>query len=1007
MKTTQEFERLYRGLNKAQKKAVDTIDGPVMVVAGPGTGKTTILTLRIANILRLTDTEPEQILALTFTESGVNSMRKKLSGIIGTSAYRIHINTFHGFSNEVIRLFPDEFPRIIGGDNATEIDQIQIIEDILDGGEFSLLRPYGDPRYYVRHVLNAIRNLKRDNVSPTEFLSLVEKEKTELESREDLYHKKGAHSGKMRGEYAKQEKYIKKNEELARVYREYESGLREKGLYDFEDMIIEAVNKIESDEQFRLILQEEYQYILADEHQDANNAQNKLLELLSSFFESPNLFIVGDEKQAIFRFQGASLENFLYFKDKYPDVTLIALTDNYRSTQVILDSSHSLIESDDGDTELRAKLVSKKQLIEKNIQLNVFSKPVFEYMFLSEEIRSLLEKGVEASNIAILYRDNKDVLDLARHLSKTDIPFQIESDMGLLSDEDMRKLIAILRAVENPTDTDLLVSLLSIDFVGVLHTDIYKALKYSQKNKIDFVDVLASLEHLGGARVSKKKELNNTYRRLMSWTSVAKNKLLLDTLEIIVRESGFLNNILSSGGSIDRMKTLETFFTEAGRISEGKLDFKLANFMSHLDILSQYNIMLRKKNGEVGNGIRLMTAHKSKGLEFDHVFIIGVYHGHWGGRRSIRQFQTQNKSISLSSSGDNSDERRLFYVALTRAREGVYISYATLSEDGRSRLPSQFIEEMDRSLIDEISVLEYEKKYEGQMPERYAPQKMFGPEIDDKKYLNQLFLEQGLSVTALNNYMTCPWQYFYNNLIRIPKPYSKFQIYGSVIHKVLREVFDKAKHDKKVNKTPILSRFEEILSGHTLSTTDYKELLEKGKTALSGYFDKYHSIWHKNVFTEFKVEGVSVDVEVEDKVIKVPLKGFLDKIEILDDNEVNVVDYKTGKPKSRNAIEGNTKTSDGNYFRQLVFYKLLMDELKDSSGQTRYKMVEGVIDFVEPDQRGNYKKEKFVIKESEKEDLIADIKDVSKEILELSFWNERCKNRECEFCKIRDLTISS
>jgi len=994
------FEQQYRALNKAQKRAVDTIDGPVMVVAGPGTGKTTILTLRIANILRVTDTEPEQILALTFTESGVNSMRKKLAEIIGPSAYRVHINTFHGFSNEIIRLYPDEFPRIIGSNSASEIDQIKIIENILDSGKFSLLRPYGDSRYYVRHILNAIRNLKRDNVDSEKFLSIVDVEKTQLQSREDLYYKSGAHKGKMKGVYARQDKFIKKNEELARIYREYEAGLREKSLYDFEDMIIEVVNKVDEDHQFRLILQEEYQYILADEHQDANNAQNKLLELLASFFDRPNIFIVGDEKQAIFRFQGASLENFLYFKDKYPDVVLIALTENYRSTQAILDSSHSLISSEDEGKDLKVKLVSKKKLLEKNIELNVFSKAIYEYMYVAESVRKLLDNGVNANEIAILYRDNKDVIDVARHLSKTEIPFQIESDLGLLSDGDIKKLVIILKSINNPIDGGALIQMLSIDFMKVLPTDIYRLLEYSKNNKIDIIDVLKSDRCIEDAKVSDKKHLNKLYKDFISWVSVAKNKLTLDTLEIIVRESGFLNHILSSGGSIERMKTLETFFTEAGRVSEGNLDFKLDDFIDYLNMLTEYKIMLRKKGDESGSGVRLMTAHKSKGLEFDHVFIIGSYHGHWGGRRSVNQFQTQHEYISLSSSGSDSDERRLFYVALTRARLNVSISYSTMSDDGRTRIPSRFIEEMDKELIDEVSVLEFEKNFEGKLPEQYAPQKLFGPDIDDKKYLNKLFIDQGLSVTALNNYFKCPWQYFYNNLIRIPKPYSKFQAYGVVVHRVLKETHDRLKIGKKVTKTALLSRFEEILSGHILSSADYKELVEKGRASLGGYYDKYHSIWHKNVFTEFRVDGVFVEVEADGVNVKVPIKGFMDKLEIYDGDEVNVVDYKTGKPRSRNAIEGNTATSDGNYFRQLIFYKLLLDKYEKG----KYKMVSGQIDFVEPDMKGNYKKEKFEITDQEKADLIDDIKDVSKEILELSFWNQKCKNKTCEFCEIRDLT---
>jgi len=988
------FEKAYKNLNKAQKQAVDTIDGPVMVIAGPGTGKTTILTLRIANILRLTDTNPEQILALTFTDSGVNSMRKKLSEIIGSSAYRVNIYTFHGFCNEVIRKYPDYFPRIIGSTSGTEIDQIKIIESVIDSGEFNILRPYGDSRYYVRPILGAIRNLKMDNVSPELFKKLLDEEYEVLMSRDDLYHSKGAHKGKMKGAYIKEEKDIKKNRELVRAYLMYETALHKNKLYDFEDMILEVIHALEGDSEFLLIIQEEFQYLLADEHQDANNSQNRLLELLSSFHSSPNLFIVGDEKQAIYRFQGASLENFLYFKDMYKDVTLIKLTDNYRSTQTILDSAHSMIESGDRQKEERVRLVSKKTFDEQKVTLHVFSKPIFEYMYIADSIKKLIKVGTSPNEIAILYRDNKDVVGLTRYLSKTDIPFQIESDLGLLRDEDIRKLIHILRAVNTPNNEGLFTIMLSIDCFHLISTDIYKIIDYKNTKHISIFEAVRSIEHLKRANVERPETFREIYHLFNSWASLSKNKLVLDVLEIIVRESGFLSTILSSGGSINRLDTLEIFFTEAEKSSEGKEDYMLSDFISYISALDEYNIKLSKKGDIVSLGVRLMTAHKSKGLEFDHVFIIGAWHSHWGGRRSVSQFKSLHKSISLDSNGDDSDERRLFYVALTRARERVSLSYTTMSDDGRTHLQSQFIEEINPKFIDEISVFETEKKYISKLDTKYAPQQAYGPDISDKDYLNKLFLEQGLSVTALNNYLECPWQYFYRNLLRIPSPYSKTLIYGNAIHSILREYFDKYKRGKKISLSVVLKRFRQILKKYTLTTIDYNELVLKGEKALSGYFKMYGSLWHKKILNEFTIDGISIKVGD----FEVPIKGKLDKVEIYDDY-VHVVDYKTGSPKSRNFVEGNTKDGNGNYKRQLVFYKILLDLFEEG----KYKMKSGEIDFVEPDMKGGYKKEKFDINDEEVDALIEETIRVSKEILDLFFWNKRCDNEKCEFCALRSM----
>src|SRR3989344_8655164 len=288
----EKFKEYYTKLNNRQRDAVDTIEGPVMVIAGPGTGKTQILALRVANILRRTDTQADSILVLTFTESGVYSIRKRLLEMIGSAAYKVHIHTFHSFSNTIIKEYPDEFPRVIGGNPISDIDQIRFVEEIFLAKNFSSIKPYGDPLYYVRPALSTIKALKREAIYVEDFKDIVGAQKKEFKNLPDLYHEKGAFKGKMKGEYADLEKKIAKNEELMIVYEEYEKRLKDAKLYDYEDMILEMVRTLEGKGSLLLELQEEYQYILADEHQDANQAQNKILELLSNFHENPNLFIV-------------------------------------------------------------------------------------------------------------------------------------------------------------------------------------------------------------------------------------------------------------------------------------------------------------------------------------------------------------------------------------------------------------------------------------------------------------------------------------------------------------------------------------------------------------------------------------------------------------------------------------------------------------------------------------------------------------------------------------------
>lgn len=993
MLTTLKFQGLYDKLNKEQKQAVDAIEGPVMVIAGPGTGKTQILTLRIANILKKTDTTPDSILALTFTESGVFSMRKRLVEIIGSAGYRVGIFTFHGFCNEVIRRFPDSFPKIIGANQLNDIEKISILKSIIEKSELKKLKPFGDNFFYLNSIRGKISELKRENIATEKLLKLVEKQKKEFKKIDDLYHEKGVHYGKMKGKYADFEKKIEKNEELAFVYELYEKELRERKLYDYEDMIIETIKALESDRDILLSLQEEYQYVLADEHQDANNSQNRLLELLASYHKSPNLFIVGDEKQAIFRFQGASLENFLYFKNLYKNALLITLIRNYRSYQHILDSARSLIQK-----VIPAKesplLKGKEDVGGSKIGLRVFSKQEYEYLFLAEDIQEKLRQGIKAEEIAVFYRNNKDADAIISIFEKNNIQFVVESDQNILLDNDMRKLIALLRAVNELGNDDLLLPILHADFLGLDGLDIYKLAAFSKKTKISLYDILKSEKVLKETGIEQCKNFYSLYKKINSWKSFAQNKPLAELLEIIVEESGFLNHLLSGSEAIEKIAKLSGLFDTAKNLVENHREYKLNNFIAHIDLLEEHNILVKKDSRSViPKKVRLMTAHKSKGLEFDFVYIIGAYDKHWGNKRATEHFHIHAPVFRKGDEDNNDDDRRLFYVALTRARSGVNISYSKEGENGEQQLPSQFIEEIDSKYVEEFDTDTFES---GVKKETFlAPKKNVKISVKDKHFLSGLFMEQGLSVTALNNYLECPWNYFYSNLLRIPKAPNKHMMFGTAIHRTLKDVFDKIKNGEIIKKEKMIMLFEDYLGKQPLHSSEHIEAFKKGRDALSGYYENYKENWKNSLFektlNEFRVSVLFEDIK---------LRGNLDKIEVLDgNNSVNVVDYKTGKPKSRNAIWGKTKTGNGNYKRQLAFYKLLLD-LYDGG---KFNMTSGEIDFVEPDKKGKYHKEKFAVTDEELKELKDTIKNTAKEILSLSFWDKKCDNKKCDYCKIREM----
>jgi DNA helicase-2/ATP-dependent DNA helicase PcrA len=992
------FEEAYARLNDEQRRAVDTVHGPVMVIAGPGTGKTEVLTVRIANILKETGTPPEKVLALTFTESGVVAMRRRLTELIQGDAYRVTISTFHGFANGVIQDHPDHFSRIIGSANIAEIDQVQILEKLLDDLTLDLLRPFGDRYFYLRNILTAVGELKRQGVAPDRFAEIVAIEKKDFYANPDLMNQSGKYEGKMKTKYASAARHVEKNIELAKIYAAYQAALAKAKQYDYSDMIMEVMFALERDEELRRVLQDAYDYFLIDEHQDTNDAQNRIIELLAGRNERPNLFVVGDEKQAIFRFQGASLENFHYFKDQYKDVVLVSLRSNYRSTQAILDAAEVI-------SPRETKLSAQRGGSVSSASLAILNSPDAEHYFIAQKIKELENDGVPAEEIAVLYRDNREAAPLARMLEKEHVPFRIESDQDVLGDEEIKKLIRILRAVEHFGNDIPLVEALHVDFLGIPPLDVYKLAAFARRERTKIYEVLHSPELLEKAGIEAKDACLVFFKNLSSWRSAAKNRGAADAFESVVRESGFLAALLHHISATEKIAKLHALFEILKSSVEQKRDYTLEDFFAYLDLMEKHDVAIKSKEiAGIPGHVRLMTAHRSKGLEFAYVFIMNAADRTWGSRFHREAIKLPKKIYRVlekveadleDKEDDNTDERNVFYVALTRAKEGVFVTLSKVDRDGKEILPTQFIAEMKKNVLAPIDVSKYEEAIADHPESEFALSAPKTPELKDKKFLNALFEEQGFSVTALNNYIECPWHYFYVNLIRIPEAPNKHLSFGNAVHAALKGYFDAFSGGEDRGKNYLVQIFENALAREPLTENDFEEALAKGKKALPAFYDAYHASWSPRGMNEVKIDNVLVG--------DVTIKGNLDRVEFLDDvatvgkKPVRVIDYKTGKPKTRNEIEGNTKTSDGNYKRQLTFYKLLLEK------EGKRDMKEGVIQFIEPDTRGNFHREVFDISNGEVKVLEAQIGEVAKEIKDLAFWNNIPHAKDCDYCALRRL----
>ncbi len=988
------FTNAYKNLNPAQKQAVDTLEGPVMVVAGPGTGKTHILTLRIANILARTDTPPDGILALTFTEAGVDAMKQRLLKLIGPTAYKVAIYTFHGFCNDVIHSHPEYFPRIISSQALTDIESIIYLREALTTLPLEKLKPFGDPYFYVTAVRSAISTLKREHKTPAEVLATTERLIKDIEGDPESVHQKGVYAGKMKGAAQTRIERLRKEHELGLVYEWYEAKLAEKKKFDFEDMIGEVVRALSTDSEFLLVVQEKFLYILADEHQDANGAQNELLELLASYDAAPNLFIVGDEKQAIFRFQGATLDSFSHFQKKFPSDVLIPLVDSYRSGSALLDAAHSLMVGSIPE-ERHPKLVSKVSAPQHAIlESRAFSSEEMEIAWVAEDIERKIGEGVPAGDIAVIFRTNADALPISRALAQKGILHMLDSKSNIFSNHAVMQLLTYLRLCTHIGSDEYFAHVMHFPWVGIDAHDAYKIFIYAQKKRMPYLDAVSSRAHLAEAHVRDIDAAFGCGEAIMRLAKVAQEESARDFFDRVLHESGFLKYVLSRADAITILNAARGLAQTLETLSSTLTLYTGRDFVHDIGLYEEYGIEIEPDTQpkERQNAVHLVTAHRSKGLEYEYVYIIHARDGKWGNRTARNNLPLS--TLAAVADSDIEDERRLFYVAITRAKLAVAVSYGvTASTRTKESTVTQFMLEIDQSLITQIDTAQFEAAV--------APEHVFAlkpateSSLSDHAFLVDAFVEQGISATALNNYLECPWKYFYRNLVRVPEKPTPSSLYGNAIHNALRLFRDlSSSAGKRQPLSTLLDYLQTSIEAQGFTPSSYADAQKKGIRALTDWYGRNEDVYQFRAICEKKFEVyLRMQGAMPEQIL---LRGLLDVIEFSGDGSVRVIDYKTGKHKSRNELEGNTKNATGDYKRQLDFYCILM-ELGQMERPSRLSL-----EFIEPDAHGKTVEHTFLYDEAAVAELKSTIERVTNEIYTLAFWDKKCETADCEYCALRD-----
>jgi DNA helicase-2/ATP-dependent DNA helicase PcrA len=1014
------FKEEYEKLNTEQRKAVDSIEGPVMVIAGPGTGKTQILAARIGKILLETDVLPYNILCLTYTDAGVVAMRRRLVQFIGADAYRVNIFTFHAFCNDVIQDNLSLFDKN-SLNPVSDLQRVQLMKELIDAfPKNHLLKRYrGDVYFEIYSLTKLFSGMKNEGWTPFYINQKIDEYIKDLPTRDEYFYKRASgpyKKGDLKVTALENEKL--KMERLRCAVNEFDNFqklMHKNNLYDFDDMINWVIKVFEENKNVLANYQEKFQYILVDEFQDTSGTQNKIIELLISYWQSPNIFVVGDDDQSIFRFQGANVENMETFAGSYADLLKVVLTHNYRSTQPILNISKTLIDNNN------ERLIKKfeglsKDLVSSNIKIkDLLHEPVIrEYQTLKDEmvhitlqVESLIQKGIEPNRIAVIYKENKYGEELIKYFRLKNIPVFSKRSINILENAFAKKIIQLLRYVATEHEIsyagdELLFEILHFDFYKIPPIEVAKLTVEVNQKKYNELFSLRRLLYERSNQLPSSLFEKGLDERLKKVSAILE-KLIADVsnvtlqrlFENIINEAGVLQYIMQSNEKITLMQILTALFDFIKEETARDPLLTVRELMEILDLMENENIALPlvQISGS-DNGVNLLTVHGAKGLEFEHVFFAGANAHFWEKKK------VQNKGFSfpdtmfssLPSCSPEEELRRLFYVALTRAEQHLYISYFNYKADGKEAEPSMFIHEIlqahplpvEKIIVPQEQAMEFEMLH-------FKTQK---PEIEkaEDDFISRLLERFTMNVSALNNYLNCPLEFYFKTLIRIPSGKSENLEFGSAMHFAVQRLFEKMRghEQQQFNKADLVTDFKWYMVRHRENFTKeaFERRLEYGEEILNNYYDQYVNTWNKIVAVERNIQVVYNGI---------PIKGKIDKLEF-NGKDVNVVDYKTGDATSKWTKEKLWRPNEklpngGDYWRQAVFYKILVDNYENK----QWKVVSTTFDFIEPDKNRQYYTEKIIIEPEDIETVTQQMTDVWNKIQNRDFYTG-CGKEDCRWC---------
>ncbi|MCB9802444.1 ATP-dependent helicase [Candidatus Nomurabacteria bacterium] len=897
-------------LNKAQKQAVLHDQGPAMLIAGAGTGKTTVITQRIACLIEKAKAKPEDILAVTFTEKAAGEMEERVDQLLPLGYSELWIHTFHGFAEKILK----DYALDIGLANDFKLlDSTaawMLVRNNLEKFDLDYYRPLGNPTKFIHALLSHFSRCKDEVIYPEDYLAYVENLQLDQDSaadREDV------------------ESEIKRQKEIANAYHTYQQLLLDHSALDFGDLINYTLKLFQTRPKILKKFREQFKYILVDEFQDTNWAQYELIKLLAA--PNNNLMVVGDDDQAIYKFRGAAISNILSFQKDYPAAAQIFLTDNYRSGQKILDTAYNFIKANDPDR-LEAQLkVGKKKLDKKltshsenegEVKVLSFADKNSEVDGILNKIFSLKKKNKDLnwSDFAILVRANDQAAPFVSMLRKVGWPHQFLASRGLYAQDIVLDILAYLKMLDNYHESAALFRILSLPCVNLDIKTLINLNHLAYKKSWSLYYTLQSYPGHLNLNLAEQRTINELLELIKKHTEIVKTKSVSQIIYIWLEESGYLKllTLEDSVYSREQLHFLNQFFKKVRSWEEESLEPTIKQFLQSMEMeLESGEQGALKQDQEAGpDAIKIMTVHGSKGLEFKYVFITNLVHLRFPSterRDPIEIPENFIKEILPSGDAHLQEERRLFYVALTRAKEAVYLTYAKDYGGTRERKPSRFIEEIKIAAQD-IAAKEIKEP----------------PTVDQNIEKVKNVIPKSFSFSQLKAYETCPRQYYYSHVVKLQSKGKASFSFGKTMHSTLQKFFsdiilsrEKQQADLFGEKAKTLEpSLKDLLQFYQDSWIDdwfdgaeeKEKYHQEGEKILKEFYQKFEGHWPVPLFLE---KGFNL------KFGEHSFKGVFDRVDVDSQGDWEIVDYKTGKPKSEKITFEDKK--------QLLIYQIAATEV--------------------------------------------------------------------------------